>query len=174
MDRRGDLACAIAVMLYGVALVIATALQEPGPALDPLGKQALPYGTGVLLAIAGGYLVLRRLRTWRTETSNIVYQEGIEDEEGHPASVRGPLFVGTLLLAYAVALPYAGYLIATPLFITGGLIVLQRRGVVLLVVLPLVFTVTVFVVFSQLLSVPIPVGPLTDVMVDLGLIDRVR
>jgi len=174
MDRRGDLAFAAVVVLYGVALVVATALQEPGPQFDPLGKQGLPYATGVLLMIAGGALALRRLRTWRSETSNIVYQEGVEDEEGYPASVFGPILVGAVLAAYAISLPFVGYLISTPIVMAAGLWILDRRQPALLVGLPFGFTVVVFLVFSQVLSVPIPVGPLTDVLVDLNLIDRVR
>lgn len=174
MDRRADLAFAVVVVVYGAALVIATAMQEPGPQFDPLGKQGLPYATGVVLMIAGAVLVLRRLRTWSSESSNIVYQEGSEDEAGYPASLAGPLLLGAALAGYAVSLPFAGYLISTPIFIAAGLWVLDRRQLTLLISLPIAFTVLVFLVFSQLLSVPIPVGPLTDLLVDLNFIDRVR
>lgn len=174
MDRRGDLAFAVVVVIYGAGLVVATALQEPGPQFDPLGKQGLPYAIGVLLILGGGALVLRRLRTWASETSNIVFEEGTPDEEAYPASLRGPLLIGGLLVLYTVALPFAGYLLATPAFMAAALWVLDRRQPLLLVGLPLAFTLIVFVVFSQVLSVPIPVGPLTDLLVQIDLIDPVR
>jgi putative tricarboxylic transport membrane protein len=174
MDRRGDLVFAIVVVAYGAFVVAATAAQEPGPQFDPLGKQGMPYATGIVMMIAGAYLTLRRLRTWRAETSNTVYAEGAEDEDAYPASIVGPALVAGLLVAYAVSLPFAGYLISTPIFMAAGLWVLDRRQPFLLLVLPVGFTLIVFLVFSQLLSVPLPVGPLTDVLVDLNLIDRVR
>ena len=174
MDRRGDLAFAVVVVLYGAALVIATALQEPGPQFDPIGKQGLPYAFGAIFMIAGGFLVLRRVRTWRSETSNIVYREGAEDEEGYPASLSGPILIAGLLTAYAISLPFAGYLIATPPFMAAALWILDRRQRALLIGLPVAFTLVVFLVFSQLLSVPLPVGPLTELLVNLNIIDRVR
>jgi putative tricarboxylic transport membrane protein len=174
MDRRGDLAMAIVVSLYGVLLIIATSQQNSGPTFDPIGKQGLPYFLGAFILVGGVFLTARRLLTWRAEPSNIVYEEGAEDEPGHPASLIRAGAVVLFTVGYALALPYAGFLLATPVYIFAGLWVMDFRSRIAVLITPIAFTVVIFAVFSQVLSVPLPVGPLRDVLVDLGWINAIR
>jgi putative tricarboxylic transport membrane protein len=174
MDRRGDIIFAAVVAAYGAIMVLLTSQLNPGPTFDPLGKLGLPYVIGFSLIILGGVLVVRRLRTWREETSNTVYDEGVEDEAGHPASAARAMAIGGGTVAYAFLLPPVGFLIGTPIFIILGLYLMRVRNRWLLGVTPIVFTLVVFIVFSQLLGVPLPVGPLTDPLIDLGWIDAIR
>ena len=174
MDRRVDLAMACALAAFGALLIYFTSQLNPWPTFYPIGKQGLPYAIGAFLLVVGLVLVGRRLRTWRAEVSNIVFEEGSEDEEGHPASALRAVAVAGATIAYAVTLPSAGFLIGTPVFIFFGLWVMRLRAPLVLVLAPLLFTVVVFAIFNNALSVPLPVGPLNDLLVSLGLIDEVR
>ena len=165
---------ALIVALYGAFLIVATSQQPPGPTFDPIGKQGLPYALGGFILLGGVVLTVRRLRTWRDEPGNLVYEEGTEDEPGHPASLVRAMFVVALTAGYAIALAYLGFLLATPIYIVASLWVMDFRSIVPLVVISIAFTLVVFLVFSQVLSVPLPVGPLRDLLVDLGWIDAVR
>ncbi len=174
MDRRADLAFASVVALFGALLVFFTTQQNPGPQFDPLGKQGLPYAVGTFLLVVGLVLVGRRLRTWRAEPSNTVWDEGTEDEPGHPASVLRAAAVISLTIGYAVALPIAGFLIGTPVYLIIAFWVMRARRWWMLGIVPFVFTLGVFLTFNNLLSVPLPVGPLNDLLVSLGWIEAVR
>jgi putative tricarboxylic transport membrane protein len=174
MDRRADLALASVVTAFGALLIIFTSMQNPGPTFDPLGKQGLPYAVGVFILVVGLVLVGRRLRTWQAEPSNIVWDEGSEDEEGHPASFLRAAAVMGLTLAYAIFMPELGFLIGTPIYLVVGFWVMRARKWWMLGIMPFAFTVVMFVVFNNVLSVPLPVGPLNDVLVSLGWIEAVR
>lgn len=165
---------AVVVALYGAFLILATSQQPPGPTFDPIGKQGLPYALGAFILVGGVFLTVRRLRIWRDEPGNIVYEEGTEDEPGHPASLGRAMIVVALTAGYAVALPYLGFLLATPMYIAASLWVMNFRSPIPLLAIPVGFTIVMFIVFSQVLSVPLPVGPLRDLLTGLEWIDAVR
>jgi hypothetical protein len=73
-------------------------------------------------------------------------------------------------VVYAVLLMPLGYLIATPPFVALGLSRDGRAASGYTVVIPLVWTVTTYLLFSQLLNVRIPVGPFAPLFRELGLI----
>jgi Tripartite tricarboxylate transporter TctB family len=72
-------------------------------------------------------------------------------------------------VVYVLALPTAGYLVATPLFLGVVLWLLAIRSW-MLVAVPLGFTVPVFLVFSLFLNVRLPTGILDGVLRQLGLV----
>jgi uncharacterized membrane protein YhfC len=71
-------------------------------------------------------------------------------------------------------LPVLGFLTATPLAIVAGLWALNFRRPVLIAAAAVGYTAVAFFVFNQVLSVPLPLGPLNDLLVDLGIVERIR
>ena len=170
MDTRIDLLVAVAVALFGAA-VIAVALTIPdGLYRDAVGPRRVPIGVGLLILGCGAVLALRRLRRlaptqgWRAE------EEGTADEPGHPASLGRAVAVMALTVAYAAALKPLGYLIATPLFVAGALWAMDERRPAKLAMIAILWTAATYVVFAQVLGVRIPVGPLRTLFREWGLV----
>lgn len=164
MDRRADLALAVAVVGFGGVLFVLTSQLEPGVYFDPVGKQGLPYIVSGALVASGLVLVARRLAAWARDPSDLVYAEGAEDEAGQPASVRQAGAVMVLTLGYVVIWTPLGYLIATPIYLVSALLVMGVRSISVLAVAALSYTIITFLVFSQLLGVRLPLGPLSELL----------
>jgi hypothetical protein len=73
------------------------------------------------------------------------------------------------LIAYAALLKPAGYIVATALFIGGGTAVMGGRGLRRLVIFPLVFAISSYLLFDAVLGVRIPDGILTPLVRAIGL-----
>ena len=94
--------------------------------------------------------------------------EGRGDEEGYPSSVLRSVTLIGVAICYVILLKPLGYLLSTPLFISGALLVLGERKPRLISSLAVVFTVVVYVIFAQMLNIRIPVGPFTGLFRKLG------
>jgi len=163
VDRRVDVALAVAVAALGVVILVATQSIGRSPVPDPIGPRGVPTGMGIFFVLAGAALALRRVVRWSTEAT-LVTPEGSEDDQGVPAgSARRALGIWLAALVYVVTLPYLGHLIGTPLFTAFMLWQLKfDRPPVLripaMVVYPAVFTVATYLFFATFLGVRIPAG----------------
>lgn len=77
-------------------------------------------------------------------------------------------------MIYVIALIPLGFLLATPLAIAAGLWALNVRRPTTMAVTGIVYTVVAFLIFNQVLSVPLPLGPLGGLLFDLGVLDIVQ
>lgn len=173
MDRRFDLLWAAIASLTGVAIAIASLVTPSRRVLDLVGPFGLPLALGVAVALLGAVQAYRAVRALR-EGRVIDEHEGTEDDDRYPSSsVRGTGFiVGTFV--YIALLQPVGYLIMTPLATGAGLWSLGYRRVPKMVAVTLGYTLATFWLFSQVMSVPLPVGILRGPLVDAGLISRFR
>jgi putative tricarboxylic transport membrane protein len=174
MDRRIDLAGSLAITLIGAAVLTYSVLAPPPPRLfDLVGPFGLPALIGSVMAALGAWQSFetwRRMRRW----GPIGVAEGTEDEPGYPSSSIRALGFMAGGIVYAVTLPILGFLTGTPLAIAAGLWALDFRRPFLVVAAAVGYTAVAFIVFNQVLSVPLPLGPLNDLLVDLGIVDRIR
>jgi putative tricarboxylic transport membrane protein len=171
MDRRFDLAAAAAFMALGLFVIYQATAIKSGMVRDPLGPRAAFYMTGGIMAVGGLILIIRSLRAWGKTSSNLMPNEGVEDEPGYPSSaVRAFVLIGACLL-YGLLFDALGYLLATPPFVAAALLVLGERKWLPIATIAILFTVINYVVFAQGLGVRIPVGPLTGTFRALGLIN---
>jgi putative tricarboxylic transport membrane protein len=79
-----------------------------------------------------------------------------------------------LTFAYALALNPLGYIIASLVYVAGGLLILSERGRLMLAATSIGYTAITFWAFAIFLRVPLPLGPLNELFVDLGIVDRIR
>jgi putative tricarboxylic transport membrane protein len=170
MDTRRDLIIALAIAALGTVILAMTGYIRTGIARDVVGPRAFPYALGTLLLVGGLALSLRRVRMMNAGGGYVAPEEGTEDDPGHPASVRRVLFVMALSVAYAALLMPLGYLIVTPPFVALAFVAMNERRAVYTVVIPLIWTVLTYLLFSQVLDVRMPVGPFAPLFRDLGLI----
>lgn len=168
MDRRYDLAIALLAIAFGV-FVIAVARTIPiGLHKDAVGPRAFFFGIGVTFVLGGCIVATQRLRYWKAQKDHMVRSEGTDDEEGFPASfLRAASVIGISFLSIFF-LEALGYLISTPLFIIGAMLLLGERNWKMVISLAVGFTALFYVVFGQWLDVSIPVGPFTALFRNLG------
>jgi hypothetical protein len=169
MDKRIDLAIAIASILIGVFILVETRNIRAGFTDDPITSRGLPVAGGILFIILGAVLTLTRLLTWSRFPGNFIPMEGKEDDEGHPASwIRAWVVIVAAWLSTWAMQPL-GYLFAMWFFLLIFLLDMGVRSLKMLVAFPVIFTLLTWYIFSQPLNVILPMGPLTTFARSLGL-----
>lgn len=169
MDRKIDFALALFVVAFGVFLIVEAQSIGRSPVPDPIGPRGVPTGLGVALILSGAALALRRATRWRSE-GPIVEPEGSEDDPGvPPGSARRGLGIWIASVGYVIALPFLGFIVATPLLIAAmlGLFEFDRPRlfgrVPGLVTYPVAFTAAAYLIFAVILGVRLPLGFVRDI-----------
>ena len=170
MDRRVDLAIAVSTALFGVlVLVVAQSIKPFGPVVDPLGPSTFPRILGTVLALSGAAIAIQRLRHWRAEPGHMVRNDGEPDEPTVPASATRAFVVMGLSVAYVLTMSMVGYVIGTPLYIGLALRTMGVRSPLALTLLAVGYTAITYLIFSQVVHVRLPLGPLQELFRGLGL-----
>ncbi|MBO1751112.1 tripartite tricarboxylate transporter TctB family protein [Actinotalea sp. BY-33] len=147
--RRGNLVAAAVLVAAGVTVFAQTAeLAELDSGSDP-GAAGYPrLLAGVLIALAVALAVQRG--------------------RGEAAPSRsGALRVAgavVLVIAYALALEPLGYLTATAAFLLGAMLLIAVGRSWALLVVPVVFSLVVYLVFSTVFGIPLPRGPVEGLL----------
>jgi hypothetical protein len=169
MDKRIELALAVAVVLLGVFLLIEARDIRAGKIPDPITSRGLPNIVGIFLIITGSILGVVRLVTWSALPGNFVPAEGSTDEEGHPASWIRTFSIATAVLLWVWLLKPLGYLFVTPLFLLAFLLLMGMQSRLKIIGFVTILTFGTWYIFSQLLKIHLPLGPLTVYFRSLGL-----
>jgi putative tricarboxylic transport membrane protein len=153
---RADLYLAIAVIVVAAIYLHADYGLRAANLGDPLGPKAFP-------ALVGGGLVLSALllllETWKK-------RRALPESRAEPRRPVDKHVVLSLVAMVVWAGVYyyffeiLGYLIATPLFLFGLLSFFNKGRYLTNVLVALGFTAVVYLLFSILLGVPLPPGPL--------------
>lgn len=146
--RRADLLIGLALLVFaGVYFEQSFAITR-GFASDRLGPAFFPRLLALTLAALAATLVVRAV-TGRSDPSR-------------PPAVRSRVFAGVLVLltAYALLLPWAGFLLTTPVMLGTVIWLLGLRSWPSLVGTAVGVTATLYVVFGRALHVLLPMGPL--------------
>ena len=123
---------------------------------DPLGPKAFPALVGGGLILSAVLLVFETLAKRRTLEDRTI--EPRTKDEKHLVLVMIGMVVWSGLYYYVFEM--LGYLLATPLFLLGLLSYFNQRKYLTNVLVALGFTGIVYLLFSILLGVPLPSGPL--------------
>ena len=110
-----------------------------------------------------------RLMTWSKLPGNLVPSEGYEDEEGHPTSAARAFGIILATFIWVWLLKILGYLILTPFFLAFVIYLLGVRDRLKLIGFPLIFTAAAWTLFSQILKIMLPLGPLGPFFSSIGL-----
>jgi putative tricarboxylic transport membrane protein len=174
MDRRIDLAGSLVISAFGLwVLAVAVTYPVPQNVYDPFGPMGIPALVGGLLLLGGVIQSIRTVRAFRA-TGPIGFSEGTDDEPEYPSyGPRAVMFMAGFM-AYILLIPALGYFLATPLGIAAGLWLLRYRTWWKVAIAAIGFTLAAFLTFDRMLRVPLPTGLLTDLLVSLGIIDRIR
>ena len=168
MDRRIDVVLALGVAALGVFILVEAQSIGRSPIPDPIGPRGVPTGLGIAFLLSGVALAARRLLQWGS-TGTIVEPEGSEDDLGVPAgSSRRAMAIWGASVSYVVALPFVGFIVATPILVGVILRLLQFDRPALfgrvpaLFTYPVLFTAVAFAIFSVILGVRLPLGFVRD------------
>jgi putative tricarboxylic transport membrane protein len=160
MDKRVDLLLALGLAGLGIFICYVASGFRVGVFPDPVTARGLPYICGGFMIVAGFALAVRRLLTWSKLPGVSVVSEGTDDEPGHPASAWRTAGVVALTFLWIWLLRSVGYLILSPLVLFGMLWLMDVRSKLVLMLFPLGFTLVVWLIFSVMLNIVIPLGPL--------------
>ena len=142
---RSDLIAGVGTFVLG-AVIAVEARRIPDGGTDGIGPGTFPFALGVIIALCGAALLLGALKAPPAEA-------------GHD-SVRWPVVwtAFALLVAYAFALAYLGFLLATILLVPALLVLLGPRDIRRVSLSAVAVSGAVFVIFGKLLGVDLPVG----------------
>ena len=168
MDRRVDIAVAAAFALFGLFMIMHATTIRLGLYKDPIGPRAFFYGCGAIMLIGGAITIWQRIRAWKRYPTHMIPMEGSADDAAYPSSARRAFAVVLATAVYTLLLEPLGFLLATPLYIFIALTILGQRSLVGKLAVAIVFTLSAYIIFAQILGVRIGVGPLTNFFRDMG------
>jgi hypothetical protein len=159
----------VAVFAIGAFIVWTASTFRAGSFPDPVTARGLPYFTGSFMMFGAVVTAVRQLVDWNRFPGTYTLTAGAPDEPGQAASALRAFTVVGLSLLLVVLLRPLGFLIVVPVAIFGMLLVLNVRTPGKLIGFPLGFTATIWLLFSQVLGVVLPLGPLTALARSWGL-----
>jgi putative tricarboxylic transport membrane protein len=143
------------VVIAGAAVYLWADSRLPVAAMaDPLGPKAFPVLVGCGLILSGLILLAEGRKKYRT-ASGTTHRRRVDMRQ--VATLCGML-VWTVL--YYATFDSVGYLIGTPIFIFGLLCHFHRGKHLVNGLIAIGFTAVAYALFSLLLHVPLPTGPI--------------
>jgi hypothetical protein len=152
----------VAIVAIGIAAVFG--FEAAG---YPLEARRLPMlmawivgGLSVLMILEEGLKWRRRRRPAAGEATGAAVSTPVEPVASIVWSALIPFAVA--IAAYIALIPIAGYLITTPVFLGGVLLVSRAIKPVTAIVVAITVTVAIWVIFIWLLRLPIPLLPMSS------------
>jgi putative tricarboxylic transport membrane protein len=150
--------CALLAVLGVLVLVDAINIPTDFAQRGPVGPKAVPVVVGVLLLVVAALLVRDVLRGGRGEA------EGGEDIDlSAPSDWRTVLLLSAAFLANAALIGVVGFPISGAILFWGAAYALGSRAFVRDPLIAAAMSILTFVLFNNLLGVPLPGGPLMEV-----------
>ena len=175
MDRRVDFGLSLAVIGLGI-FVLATSLlaRQPTVVFDPVGPYGFARVIAVVFIVLGTVLLVRQVRALRLGLPPEAVARGNEDEAGYPASARRAGAMMAATFAYPILMEPLGYILTSTAYVMAGLFIFSERNLRWGIPLALIYAFGTFWIFAMLLRVPLPGGPVEQLLVAVGVLDRVR
>ncbi|MFC9463270.1 tripartite tricarboxylate transporter TctB family protein [Streptomyces coelicoflavus] len=151
--------CALLLALGVLVLTDALTMDVDITQRGPVGPKTVPIVVGVGLLVIAALLAVDVLRGGRGEA------EGGEDVDlSEPADWRTVLLLSGIFLGAAALIEPAGFPVAGALLFWGAAFALGSRRMDRDPLIAAVVSLITYVVFDQLLGVPLPGGPLMGVL----------
>ncbi|GGN04959.1 membrane protein [Lentzea pudingi] len=150
--------CALLVVLGVLVLTDALRIPTDFAQRGPVGPKAVPVLVGSLLLVVAALLARDVLRGGKGEA-----EAGEDVDLSAPADWRTVLLLCGAFLANAVLIGVVGFPISGAILFWGAAYALGSRNLVRDPLLAAGLSIFTFVVFNNLLGVPLPGGPLMEV-----------
>lgn len=157
---RSELGVCVLLLAIGVLVLVDARTMDTGYAQrGPVGPEAAPTVIGIALLVVAALLAVDVLRGGRGEA------EGGEDIDlDAPSEWRTVLLLAGVFLATAFLIGEVGFPIAGALLFWGAAYALGSRAYAGDPLVAAVLSVVTYTVFNNLLGVPLPGGPLMEVL----------
>jgi putative tricarboxylic transport membrane protein len=160
VNKTFDIIGVLFVICFGIFYLYLTEHLPKIHLGDAVGPEGYPRILGIGIIATGFVLLIIQLRRWYRVPGRLVPSEGEADDPAYPVSYFRVIFLILTVFLYLYLLPFIGYLLATPAFLSAILALSGIRTLKSLLVLPWVFTLLLFIVFGILARVRLPMGPL--------------
>lgn len=171
MNKYIDLVGSLLIVALGV-FVLAVAFSYPPPKVvfDAIGPMGFPKAIGVFLVL-GGLIQSARTAIYIRKYGKWSPEEGISDEPEYPSSKwRALIFIAGCFVFILLMQPL-GFLISMPLAIVAALWSMDYANWTRRIVVAIGFNIFAFATFELVLGVPLPAGPIENMLIDVGLIN---
>jgi putative tricarboxylic transport membrane protein len=158
-DRSELGICALLAVLGVLVLVDAIRIPTDFAQRGPIGPKAVPIVVGVLLLVTAALLARDVLRGGRGEA-----EAGEDIDLTAPSDWRTVLLLSAAFLANAVLIGVVGFPISGAILFWGAAYALGSRNFVRDPLIAAAMSIITFVLFNNLLGVPLPGGPLMEVL----------
>ena len=142
-----------AIVLLGAWMLWQAIQLREGPGYAAVGPRTFP------LIVGGGILLSGLALLWRSLRGRASPAEA-GSEAAAPTDWRTLLTMAALLLGYVFLFQPLGFVLTSALFLIGGAWALGSRSPVRDVVAGVVLSLVTFLVFTRLLGLELPAGPL--------------
>lgn len=153
-----DRLMAIAWIVVGVAMLVASTGIPHSTISDPLGADLLPRVLAGSLVVFGIWLLLP-YRTRAVTDAALEAQEAEEEEDTGAPEPGGTLRVGVtaaLIAGLLLAMPYVGFIVSTAAAAAGVMLIGKIRDPRALILYPLGLSASLYGIFNGLLGVQFP------------------
>jgi putative tricarboxylic transport membrane protein len=147
---RAERTGATVVLLLGAGYLWEAIFMEEVTIGDPLGPKVFPVILGALMVALGFSLLIR--------------PAGASQSQPFTRTAVSALILAALLCAYGFGIEWIGYPLATFVFLLTSSRLLGEKSWVAGLVIPLAVSLGVFVLFTQALDIPLPLGFIEKLM----------
>jgi putative tricarboxylic transport membrane protein len=158
-DRSELGICALLAVLGVLVLVDAVRIPTDFAQRGPVGPKAVPILVGALLSVTAALLARDVLRGGRGEA-----EAGEDIDLDAPSDWRTVLLLSAAFLANAALIGVVGFPISGAILFWGAAYALGSRNFVRDPLIAATLSIVTFVLFNNLLGVPLPGGPLMEVL----------
>ncbi|WP_206314411.1 tripartite tricarboxylate transporter TctB family protein [Streptomyces coryli] len=151
--------CALLAVLGILVLTDALTMDDHFAQRGPVGPQAVPTVVGIALLLVAALLTADVLRGGKGEA-----ETGEDVDLDTPAEWRTVLMLAGVFLGNAVLIGIVGFPISGALLFWGAAYVLGSRNLTRDPLIAAALSLATYVVFNNLLGVPLPGGPLMGVL----------
>jgi putative tricarboxylic transport membrane protein len=150
-DRQSVLASGAfgAVMLVAAVLVIVDAARLPETS-EAVGPAAVPLPVGVLLGVVGAALLVQ---------ARVHLRDAVQGTAWQPGARLRVLGMVVAIVAFAVLLPWLGYVVTSTALFTAAALLLGAPRSWRTVAYGWALAAIVFLVFDRLIGLSLPAGP---------------
>jgi putative tricarboxylic transport membrane protein len=161
--KREERIASVVMTVFAVAYFVGTFIFIPHPTIkQQIGPDVFPKAVGILMILVSGLYLIQQLIGYAKEAdekrAEIIGAEGKVETK---ADIKTMGIMLAVMIGYALLFNPLGYAISTFLAFVIGILVLDRKHLVRDVIIAFVGSFGMYFLFSLVLRVQLPPGPLS-------------
>lgn len=149
--RWAELGVALLIVIAGLVVIQDSLRVGIGWASDGPKAGYFPFYIGVILALAGGVIAAKAIRSWRAQASNVFVTR---------AQLKTVMQMLVPSIVYVITIAYIGIYVASFIFIAAFMVWQGKYKWWLAIIIAFLICAGLFFMFEVWFLVPLPKGPL--------------